>query len=573
MDTSQNAQVSFFQTGEFVTAAVLSPAEFPPSLARATGVAADTMRAVDWSRSVIGQPDQWPPTLVSTLAMILHSRHPMFLFWGPHLISFYNDAYLPSFGVGKHPGAMGQPGAELWPEIWPIIGPQIDDVMLGAKASWNVDQLVPIFRNGSIEEVYWTYGYSPVFDPGGEVVATLVVCTETTARVFAERSLVEAHRQAEQARRELHDFLMQAPIGICMLEGPQHRFTLANQTYLSLLFGGRQESEFLGKSVREIVPEVESQGFMQLLDRVYQVGEPFDGAKMPIFLTQSDGSLKELFINFTYRPKRDAEGNTTGILAIVYEVTDQVNENKEIALLAQNLQKAITARDTFLGIASHELKTPLTSLKLHMQMSQRLLDAKGPQAFSGEKIGRLISNTKTQADRLSRLVDDMLDISRISSGKLAMDIAPTDVSQLLGETLERFEPQLAAVHSVLTTDIPAGLVAAADAYRIEQVMTNLLGNALKYAPGAPVHVRAVAKTDRVLFTVRDEGAGIAAEDQKRIFERFERAVPSSHTSGLGLGLHISRQIVEAHHGQLRVTSVPGEGATFSFDLPLAEASR
>ena len=112
----------------------------------------------------------------------------MFLWWGPDLIQIYNDAYVPSFGVGKHPAALwASPGGSCWPEIWHIIGPQIDAVMQHGTPSWHEDALVPIFRNGAIEDVYWTYGYSPVFDDDGSIGGTLVVCTETTARVLATR--------------------------------------------------------------------------------------------------------------------------------------------------------------------------------------------------------------------------------------------------------------------------------------------------------------------------------------------------------------------------------------------------
>jgi hypothetical protein len=121
----------------------------------------------------------------------------MFLWWGPELIQFYNDAYVPSFGQGKHPDAMGQRGAACWPEIWPVIGPQIDDVMRCGTSSWHDDQLVPIARNGRIEDVYWTYGYSPVFDDEGGIGGTLVVCTETTSRVLAERRLQSMRGLAE----------------------------------------------------------------------------------------------------------------------------------------------------------------------------------------------------------------------------------------------------------------------------------------------------------------------------------------------------------------------------------------
>ncbi|HET6960280.1 MAG TPA: ATP-binding protein [Vicinamibacterales bacterium] len=153
------------------------------------GVTGQLIRAIDWGRTPLGAIGGWPASLKTLVGTILHSRHPMFLWWGPDLIQFYNDAYLPSLGLGKHPSAMGQRGEESWREIWPIIWPQIDDVMSRAKASWNEDALVPIFRNGRIEEVYWTYGYSPVFDESGAVGGTLVVCTETTSRVVSERRL------------------------------------------------------------------------------------------------------------------------------------------------------------------------------------------------------------------------------------------------------------------------------------------------------------------------------------------------------------------------------------------------
>src|SRR5262252_7140358 len=153
------------------------------------GVTGHLIRSIDWGRTPLGAIDGWPPGLKTIVGAILHSRHPMFLWWGRDLIQFYNDAYLPSLGLGKHPSAMGQRGAECWREIWPIVWPQIDDVMSRAKASWNEDALVPIFRNGRIEEVYWTYGYSPVFDESGSVGGTLVVATETTSRVVSERRL------------------------------------------------------------------------------------------------------------------------------------------------------------------------------------------------------------------------------------------------------------------------------------------------------------------------------------------------------------------------------------------------
>jgi PAS domain S-box-containing protein len=150
---------------------------------------ADLTRGFDWATTPLGPVESWSDTLVTTVNLLLASRHPMFLWWGPQLIQFYNDGYRPSIRADKHPSALGQPGADCWPEIWPIIGPQIEAVMGPGQSTWNSNQLVPINRNGKLEEVFWTYSYSPIRDQTGNVQGTLVVCIETTEQVLSERRL------------------------------------------------------------------------------------------------------------------------------------------------------------------------------------------------------------------------------------------------------------------------------------------------------------------------------------------------------------------------------------------------
>ena len=150
---------------------------------------ADLVRAFAWSRTSVGPIEDWSDTLLTTVNLLLASRHPMFLWWGPDLIQFYNDGYRPSLRSDKHPSALGQPGLDCWPEIWPIIGPQIGAVMSQGHSTWNTNQLVPINRNGKLEEVFWTYSYSPVRNKNGTVQGTLVVCSETTEQVLSERRL------------------------------------------------------------------------------------------------------------------------------------------------------------------------------------------------------------------------------------------------------------------------------------------------------------------------------------------------------------------------------------------------
>jgi PAS domain S-box-containing protein len=163
-------------------------------------------RAFDWSSTPLGHSTSWPQSLRTTAGMLLASRNPMFLWWGPELIQIYNDAYRPSFGAeGRHPRALGMRGRECWTDIWEVIGPQIEQVMTTGEATWHEDQYLPIERNGRLEDVWWTYSYSPVYDEEGRIAATLVVCQETTTRVVGQRErdqLLEQRRQAEDSLRE-----------------------------------------------------------------------------------------------------------------------------------------------------------------------------------------------------------------------------------------------------------------------------------------------------------------------------------------------------------------------------------
>lgn len=158
------------------------------------------IRSIDWTKNPLGPIKKWPQSLRTTLSILLNSKFPMFLFWGPELICFYNDAYRPSLGMdGKHPKAMGQKGAEAWPEIWPIIKPLIDQVLSGGEATWSEDQLIPIYRNGKIEDVYWTFSYSPAYDETEKPAGVFVTCTENTNKVNTLNALSESKDELEFA--------------------------------------------------------------------------------------------------------------------------------------------------------------------------------------------------------------------------------------------------------------------------------------------------------------------------------------------------------------------------------------
>lgn len=237
------------------------------------------------------------------------------------------------------------------------------------------------------------------------------------------------------------------------------------------------------------------------------------------------------------------------------------------ALLYERAQRAILARDEFLSIASHELKTPVTSLKLQVQITRRNVKPELNQAPSPEKLVRFLDIANAQIDRLTRLIEDLLDVSRIQAGKITFDFERVDLGELVREVAARYADPLREAGCELTLEIQPGVIAEVDKGRFEQVLVNLISNSIKYAAGKPLKIALVEREKFVELSVADQGPGIPPERLTKVFERFERAVSSRNISGLGLGLFITREIVRAHGGSVRVTSEVGKGATFYVQLP------
>ncbi|WP_437803067.1 AAA family ATPase [Sorangium sp. So ce693] len=239
------------------------------------------------------------------------------------------------------------------------------------------------------------------------------------------------------------------------------------------------------------------------------------------------------------------------------------------ARLYTEAQEAIQRRDEFLVVASHELKTPLTSLQMQAQSIERLLRRRSLADVPPARIEAMIQILGRQTSRLGRLVDELLDVTRLHAGRLSLARAPVDLAALAGEVVDRMRQQLAASRCPTQLDLGAPVVGHWDPDRLEQVVVNLLSNAMKYGAGRPIFIGVRRQADRALLVVRDEGIGIAEADQGRIFERFERAVSVRNFGGLGLGLYVARAIVASHGGSIRVESKPGAGATFVVELPLS----
>ncbi|AZC18160.1 hybrid sensor histidine kinase/response regulator [Pseudomonas sp. CMR5c] len=257
------------------------------------------------------------------------------------------------------------------------------------------------------------------------------------------------------------------------------------------------------------------------------------------------------------------------------EALEQSRREQE-ALLRQlqstqnELEQAVRMRDDFMSIVAHEVRTPLNGLILETQLRKMHLARDNAAAFSLDKMHAMVDRDERQIKSLIRLIEDMLDISRIRTGKLSIRPSRFDLVQLVRGLVENFAPQVEAAQSTLSLDAEAPVEGNWDEFRIEQVVSNLLTNALRYGAKSPILVRVYCHAGEARVEVRDHGIGISEDNQRRIFQQFERVSASHVAAGLGLGLFISEQIVTAHGGTISVESRIGEGALFRVALPLAE---
>lgn len=272
-------------------------------------------RAKDWTKTPIGAVDSWPQSLRTTLGILLNSKFPMFLFWGPDHICFYNDAYRPSLGNdGKHPAILGQKGAEYWSEIWDFIKPLIDQVLTEGVATWHEDLLLPIYRNGKMEDVYWTFSYSPVNNDDEKIDGVLVICNETTDKVSIRKKL-------ENSNERYLNNILQTPNAMCIFRGKDYVVEIANELMLEIW--ERKIENVINKPVFEALPEVKNQGLEDILLNVYQTGERFTAYELPVKLTRK-GKVVDTFINVVYEALKEPDGTISGIVAIANDVTIQV---------------------------------------------------------------------------------------------------------------------------------------------------------------------------------------------------------------------------------------------------------
>lgn len=375
-----------------------------------------------------------------------------------------------------------------------------------------------------------------------------------------------------ELREELHKtdaILKQMPTGLLIADAHSGEILRYNDAANKILLGNLSHITNI-KEYSEVFRGFHADGRELThdewpLSRSIKNGETVEAS--PIDMVVGNGEKVTVLVSSS--PIFAGDGSVSCCVAGLVDVSEMRKieiERENLYLEAKNISRM---RENFLMVASHELKTPLTPLKLRLQYFEQLLRRERLREIPGALLKKNLDSALEQVKRLENLVHDMLNISEIDAGKISLFPAATDLVALAGEVIQRLEPEIAARHTQIAGPIPAKVFAWVDRLKTDQVISNLISNALKYGSGKPIEVNVWEEGGRAMISVRDYGIGVGVNDQERIFGRFERAASEAHYGGFGLGLFIARSIVEAQGGHIQVNSEPGQGSTFLVDLPLA----
>ncbi|MBC7398025.1 MAG: PAS domain-containing protein, partial [Bdellovibrionales bacterium] len=357
-------------------------------------------------------------------------------------------------------------------------------------------------------------------------------------------------KHENQKTTAILDAIINNSSDIIFVKDRESRMLFCNPATLALI--GKDRKDVLGKTDIEFLGEMQGVPIMETDRQIMETG---------LARTIEEPVHDEVFLSEKI-PFRNKAGEVIGLAGISKNITTRIRSEAE-------LKQALSARDEFLSIASHELKTPLTTLQLQLQLNLRKIKPEEGLMPSAEKLRKFLNVCVQQTNRLEALVNDLLDVSRIQQGKLGFRWERVNLSELAKGQIELFTHEGSIQSVPITLDAPDEIWLECDRFRIEQVLVNLLTNAIKYGETKPIHVSLSSKRGLIEINVQDSGIGIERDKQSLIFDRFERAIDASHISGLGLGLYIVKFIVSAHEGTISVESKLGQGSVFTVRIPAA----
>ncbi|WP_437279752.1 ATP-binding protein [Sorangium sp. So ce375] len=550
------------------------------------------MRSIDWSKTKLGPVANWPISLKTVVGLVLGNRFPMLALIGPELLHIYNDGYRPILGM-KHPASMGAPAAEVWAEIWDVIGPMALSVLDGGPATWSEHLMLPMNRRGFVEEAYFTFSYSPIPGNNQRVAGVLVTVQETTEQVLDARQLHmlrdlatrSAHaKSAEEACSTAAEIFAangaDLPFSLLyLLDGDAGDARLAGASGLDEYQGAAKPARVSlhdrgdASSTWPLAEAARASGELLVGDLAARFGAlpggrwggaPEQAIVLP--LSRPGQHRPYGFLVGGVSPRRLLDESYRGLFRLI---TDQVvtaianaRAYEEERRRAEELAAIDSAKTLFFSNVSHEFRTPLTLMLGPMEDAL----ASPERALSGEHLSLAHRN----ALRLLKLVNALLDFSRLEMGRAQASYEPTDLAGLTADLASAFRSAIERAGLGFKVDcpkLPEPVFVDRDMW--EKVVLNLLSNALKFTFEGEILLSLCSRGDHVELAVRDTGTGVPEREVPHLFERFHRvhgARARTH-EGSGIGLALVHELVRLHGGSIQAESRLGEGTAFTIAIP------
>ncbi|MBW4679948.1 MAG: PAS domain S-box protein [Microcoleus vaginatus WJT46-NPBG5] len=569
------------------------------------------MRALDWPSTALGPVENWTQSWRTAISICLASRFPMILWLGTDLIVLYNDAYIPIFGTEKHPKSLGKPGREVWPEVWQIIGPMLEGVLATGEATWSDDLLLELDRNGYVEESYFTFSYSAIRDDRGSVCGVFTAVNETTSRVLRERrqrTLRELAAGAAEAKtagdacsialKTLAGNPADIPFAsLYLLDAERHTAHLAGTTGLTAAAPPQTinlstDQEFpkswpLLAQTQTNSAEPASHNGQSLAGSIHNPSLAIDNSTVVVPVAQLGQNQPAGILVAGISPRRalDEDYRSFFELAAGHIATAIANARayEEERKRAEALAEIDRAKTAFFNNVSHEFRTPLTLL---LGPVEDILD--DAEKSLSPRYREQLETVHRNSLRLLKLVNTLLDFSRLEAGRVQAVYQPTDLATFTAELASVFRSAIERAGLRFTVNCPPlGEPVFVDREMWEKIVFNLLSNAFKFTfegeielslkiESAPLKIKNQESSQHSTFNplfsilqVRDTGTGISAEELPHLFERFHRVrgVTSRTHEGTGIGLALVQELVRLHGGTVEVSSQVGVGTTFTVFIP------
>lgn len=549
------------------------------------------MRSHDWSTTAVGEVETWSQSLKTAIRIILGSRYPMFIWWGQSMTKFYNDAYIPVLGQ-RHPQALGQPASQVWAEIWDTLGPQAEAVLQEGRSSWNEELLLIMERNGYTEETYFTFSYSPVTNDDGGVGGVFCACTEDTDRVLSDRRLRTLRELAaktaeaktvedacEISAKTLANNPYDVPFALLyLLDDTVARARLVSWAGLTARTPASPlEIEIPDSTSGWSLSSILAQGESQLVEQVQSkfgalpggVWSESPNSAMVLPLTTPGQAKLTGFLIAGISPRRAFDDDYKGFFDLVAgQITGAIANARAYEAerqRAEALAELDRAKTLFFSNVSHEFRTPLTLMLSPTE--DALADTVVPLP---QKQRERIELVQRNGLRLLKLVNTLLDFSRIEAGRIQAMYEPTDLATLTAELASVFRSTIEQAGIQLVVEcstLPEAIFVDREMW--EKIVFNLLSNAFKFTLSGIITVRLKWVETQAQLTVEDTGIGIPPEELPHLFERFYRVKgsPGRSFEGSGIGLSLVQELVKLHGGTVNVTSVLGQGSCFQVLIP------